>query len=184
MQINITGYHPASSLLEAGAVRCRRFPRARRTRTGLCALVVALCSAGCGGAVQTGSAGDRPGGFGQTATVTVSSTPEQVIHAYIDALNRRSDEAMRQTTTEGRYKRLDEQQLGPFAGAPLTDVRLGIADAQYPIDAGGTEGDGYDDAVFIPASYISGEGGDRTMSGFLLVRDAGQPWRIADQGPV
>lgn len=130
--------------------------------------------AGCGG--SPGDT-DAPG----AASVSASTSPEDVVRGYLGALQQHDESAATSLTT-APYSGRDDWAAHP---PRIEDVQVAAAIPQSPA---GTAGEGHAEVVFVPVTFDL-HGGDETMPdgptawGYLLVRDReGQPWRIADAG--
>jgi hypothetical protein len=127
-----------------------------------------------------------------TQPLGADATPEQVIHAFVAALNARDEDAALSLTTPDHAAALRRSQGGPFGDSgpfglrrakPITDLRLGAPDRQYPRAAEGSSADGWQQAVFLRATYQ--RDGQDMQWGYLLVRNSTtERWSIADEGPV
>ena len=175
---------PIDALLTRGRTSRNR----RRALTAVGAVLIALAFIGVGGAV---------GALDDHATVSsqplpASATPAEVIQAYVAARNARDKTTALSLVTPHHAEALLSTQgglfgdTGPFGlrrAKPITDLRLEPPDAEYPRAGGGSNADGWQQAVFVRATYQRNS--TPTQWGYLLVRTTTtERWSIADEGPV
>ncbi|MEV6412260.1 hypothetical protein [Kribbella sp. NPDC051718] len=168
--------------------------RASRTRhralTAVGAVFIVLALIGIGTTVST---------LNNSAPVTsqplpASATPEEVIRAFVAAENARDKTTALSYTTPRHAESILRSVGGPFKGTgpfglrrakPITDLRLEPPDSEYPRSGGGSMADGWQQAVFIRATYQRPGNPTRTQWGYLLVRNTTTDrWKIADEGPA
>lgn len=175
---------PIDALLTRGRTSRNR----RRALTALGAVLIALAFIGAGTTV--GALDDRATVSSQP--LDASATPEEVIQAYVAARNARDKSTALSLVTPHHAEALLRTQgglfgdKGPFGlrrAKPITDLRLEPPDTEYPRLAEGSNADGWQQAVFLRATYQ--RDGTLTQWGYLLVRNTThERWSIADEGPA
>ncbi|MFI5708642.1 hypothetical protein [Kribbella sp. NPDC051620] len=175
---------PIDALLTRGRTSRNR----RRALTAVGAVFIVLAFIGVGTTV--GALDDRTTVSSQP--LPASATPEQVIRAFVAAENARDKATALSFVTPRHAESMLRSQGGPFGDSgpfglrrakPITDLRLEPPDSEYPRSGGGSMADGWQQAVFVRATYQ--RAGNLTRWGYLLVRNTTTDrWSIADEGPA
>ena len=161
---------------------------ARRRRRALLAASTALsvvAATGLGVAVLDATGQTRPPArFAAGAAPDASSSAQDVVLAYLDAVNARDRTVALSLLTPRHAASVQRAEGGLFAGGTISQVRLGRPDPDYAAGAQSTSADGWAQSVHVPARYVSDEYGERIW-GYVLVRQSdAERWSIADEGPV
>jgi hypothetical protein len=118
----------------------------------------------------------------------VGASPQEVVTAYVAAINAHDEEAGRRLSTP----HFAQQQEGTEDNQFRNVVQISALQVETPISDGGYEspdGRRYQDAVYVPVTFtlkqrevVSMPDG-HTSWGYVLVRTGtDQPWRINDHG--
>ncbi|GAA0959563.1 hypothetical protein GCM10009554_73400 [Kribbella koreensis] len=177
---------PIDTLLARG----RRSRNHHRALTAVGAVLIVLAFIGIGTTV--GTLNDHTTVSSQP--LPASATPEEVIRAYVAAKNARDKATALSYVTPRRAESLlgseggffgDRWPFGLRRAKPITDLRLEPPDSKYPRSGGGSMADGWQQAVFVRATYQRNNTRTRTQWGYLLVRNTTtERWSIADEGPA
>ncbi|SEG89829.1 protein of unknown function [Thermomonospora echinospora] len=118
----------------------------------------------------------------------VGASPQEVVTAYVAAINAHDKEAGRRLSTP----HFAQQQEGGEDDQFRNIVEISHLQVQTPLSNGGHEsadGKRYQDAVYVPVTFILKQRevvsmpNGHTAWGYILVRTgADQPWRINDHG--
>ncbi len=143
-----------------------------------------LVTAGLAAAALTacgGSPGDTTSP--ESAAVGAATSPEDVVRAYLGALQEHDEPTATSLTTQPYAGRDD------WAADPPSIENVEVSAAMVESTTG-TAAEGHAQAVFVPVTSDL-RGGDGTMPGgstswgYVLVRDSdSEAWRIADAGSV
>jgi Domain of unknown function (DUF4829) len=128
------------------------------------------------------------GSKSQVSIPPVGASPQEVVTAYIAAINAHDEEAGRKLSTPHFAQQQDHVQDNQFTNV----VEISKLQVGTPTRNGGHEsadGRRYQDAVYVPVTFtlkqrevVSMLDG-HTSWGYVLVRTgADQPWRINDHG--
>jgi hypothetical protein len=175
---------PIDALLSRGRTSRNR----RRALTAVGAVLIALAFIGIG---TTAGALDGHAPV-SSQPVPATATPQQVIQAYVAARNARDKPTALSLVTPHHAEALLSSEgglfgdKGPFGlrrAKPITDLRLEPPDSEYPRASEGSNADGWQQAVFVRATYKRND--TLTQWGYLLVRNTPtNRWTIADEGPA
>ena len=152
---------------------------------GVALLLLASC------APSDQGAGSTTGGpsTGWRFVLPVTATPEQVVRAYVDALNTKDVATARHMLTARRASVVAGDADSWFTNVEsITDVRVGTA---RPEPLQGTAAQGYRHAIFVSVDFTLQQKHEYSMPngptvwGYVLVRNsAKERWLIVDEGPV
>jgi len=177
--------HP-EDLLRRGRTLRRRRQRLRGSAAGLALSVLAVT----GYAATTDSTllGWRPTNAQVAAPLPpVDASPEDVVRAYVAALNAVDTDAVRALSTPEKFQR-DERAEGSWLrkSPRITKLQLGPT---RPESGEGTSAAGLRFVVFITAEFDLGrhdaatESGGPTVWGYLLGRNStAERWLVVDEG--
>lgn len=175
---------PASRITPAGVTRGGRRRKLRHQvlpRAVAAAVVVAAVTGGLH-FVGGSDAVLLPASNAPSYTPSASTSPEDVVRTYLQALHRHDESTARALETSRFTGRSDWAEDPP----QIDDIEVGTSLRQDPT---GTAAEGHAQAVFVPVTFTLHGAGDETMPdgptswGYLLMRDGDQePWLIQDNG--
>ncbi|MBC6463903.1 DUF4829 domain-containing protein [Actinomadura alba] len=152
-------------------------PAGRGIRTPLLALLA--------GATLVSACGNDP--KSRVSIPPDNASPQDVVSAYVEAINAHDSAAGRALSTSHFADQLDGMQDNPFKNV----IEISKLRVEAPIPNGNESPDGkrYHSAVYVPVKFtlkqrevVSMPDGDTTW-GYVLVRaGADEPWRINDNG--